>query len=730
MGPCRRDTSARRALSWNSTAVTIRTLAQPEVAHGAPSCGGITDGTPTSSQPSALRELLLPMATLVLGLALGGCTIESPKEPVIETDVYVPIARQVFTGNDLSEDNEFVEGDSAGGAPLEFVIRGGLESNEIGTALDIALDPTEVQVAPQTIEVDDMEPIALDYSMAELGVPLPPGSSPVPPFTFSGVREPAPDQEGFRWMRLDGGTLAVEITNHLPVDLEPPGDGTPALGIRLWDRDGGTVIREFILTEPLGAGVTRIAEAELSGTVLTDRLDIEVWGGSPGSRGDLVEVSPDDRIAVRLETEELSADSVLARLPAQDFGTTNYIPITEDVQIESGAIREGGIDVAIDNPMPIGLRAGITFHELRRDGAPIGTTILLPPASGNGPQRAIARLDLAGCRVEREGGGIVRRLAAGIALASDPSGSEYIALGVHQTLTGMVTPSALSLDWVRGRVENREVTMQPVETAVEPPEGLEEFHFEAAELELVIENTAEVGATADVRFAGTGPSPVVLPVVFSVPMPDPGQMTRIVTTIDESNSSILDFLESRPDRIAMSGALVLSTGGRVGTVRRTDSITGSYTIRAPLRASIGRIHHKSDPFDFKVDEEQQERIREDALEMSMTGLIHNHLPVGLSARLVFAATAEDLETAPEVVIELPEVLPGTTGGSGKVESVETTPFEILLPREDFEFFARDQGWGQVVVTLHGPPGVFEVYATDYLSVEAMMRARLRSSGDR
>jgi hypothetical protein len=271
--------------------------------------------------------------------------------------------------------------------------------------------------------------------------------------------------------------------------------------------------------------------------------------------------------------------------------------------------------------------------------------------------------------------------------------------------------------------------MRPVETDVDPPEGLEEFHFEQAELELVIENTMEIGATASVQLASVGTRSIALPVTFSLPMPDPGETARVVTTIDETNSSIIDFLESRPDRVAMSGSLVLSTEGRVGTIRRTDAISGSYTIRTPLRASIGEIHHRSDPFDFTVDADGQQRIRDDAVEMSMTGVVHNHLPVGLTARIVFAPTVEELATAPAVEIELPVIAAGTTAGSGKVEAEETTAFEISLSRADFEFFARDQGWGQVVLTLNGPPGVFEVYATDYVTVEAMMRARVRTSSD-
>jgi hypothetical protein len=204
--------------------------------------------------------------------------------------------------------------------------------------------------------------------------------------------------------------------------------------------------------------------------------------------------------------------------------------------------------------------------------------------------------------------------------------------------------------------------------------------------------------------------------------------------LDETNSAILSWIGARPRRLRFEGAFRVGADGEVATVRRTDAVRGAYTLSAPLRMRIGRIHHRTEAFRLTLDEEAQERIRENVVSAEAVGVVRNHFPAGMTARLVFGVTERSLDLDPEAfpdsVLALDSILvaPGVVGPSGgRVTETTESPVAITIDPDRVPFFARGELFARIALTVSGADSdrVVEVTAADFVEVNAMLRFAVR-----
>ena len=677
-----------------------------------------------------MRSLRL-LCVLPCLLWASGCTVEKLAMPSFDTSVYVPMGEQSTTGLDLIHDSDYIVGDSTGNAPLAFVMKGSVNAFEVGSALDVEAPGSGFELALTSISVESPTVVAVSYPLATIYPSAIPSDNVVPPFAIEGTRVQTPAQDSFSWLRLASGQLQVEIANGLGVDLGQEG-GEP-FRIRVVDRIDGHLVKELPLNEVLHSGTTATITAPLDGADFHNLLDVEIWGESPGSGDTRMRVDPQgSRLSLQLSFSSLVADSALARVPAQRATVSRSVPLGGGIHLREGDIQEGRLTVTLYNSLPLPATVRLEIPDVRRGKAMIEQIIQLPAAGDSGPAPVSAVVDLGGTTVTAPAGTTsLDALRYDIQVESEAAPG-MVPVGIHQKASGRFEPGVMRFSQVQGDFDQKRVTVNPTETAFEPPEGIEDLDFQQASLVLDVVSTVGLSSEAAIDVQATpdaGGPPVTLHLRFPVPAASsPGTPTVTRATADETNSNILELIRARPRSLTLGGEILVGGGGQAGTIRRTDAVRGSYTMIAPLRMTIGRVSHAGKPFRITLSKDDQDRISQDLLSGAATGTVENHFPAGLTARLSFAAREEDLAAHPDVVLDSILVAPAQIDpATGRVVRSVNSRFEIRMSPQQIAFFARDEFYGQVNFTIQGPDAqtIVEMTALDYVNFQGMLQFRMR-----
>lgn len=689
-----------------------------------------------------LARVAPPVAWVVvlMSVLLGvGCSVDAPQVPQFETQVFLPLGVQTTTGQDLIDDDGYLQGDSAGVAPLRFVLRGSMEKVEAGALLDMDLPAKSVSFGFEGVSLVSALPLRALLPFRSLSPQIGPLSREgqrltVDPFVIHPVSRPLSSPENIEWVRLERGLLRVTLRNYLPVPL---GDGSKASAwVRLRNRETGGVLStcEFPLT--IAPGGVAVTTARLDGVEMSRDVDLELWGSSPGSGGVPVDVRADDQVIdLDVVLADLVADSVYAVVPAQTASTVGTVALAEDMEISEGSIRAGTVRLAFENPYPFPGRGRIVFPSVRRAGADdvLLRDFDLPAARYGVPGSGHVDLDLAGW-VVRPPDGSTHTLEYSASFRT-PASEGPVRFGTRMAARVAIDPGRFSFDSIRGRLQDRQLTIAPSETSVDPPEGIDSLSFVSATLGIEVTSTVGFPAEAELRVTGIpagGGDSIAVPLRFSILAAVAGvpRVTRV--SIDETNSNILDLLGACPRKMLVSGSLRVGSGEE-GTIRRTDWTSGAYTLSAPLRMRIGRITHRADASSFTVAHEDQDRIRENVREAAARGTVTNHFPAGLEMRLLFAGTEADLAldpaAFPDRILSLDPVVVAageTDLVTGRVVRARVTPLDVAIRPDQVMFFARDKLYMQalLIVTGEDPQRTVELNALDYVEVSAMLNFRV------
>jgi hypothetical protein len=672
---------------------------------------------------------LLPTVPIWL-LLLTGCLVEKPESPTFDTDLYIPLGSQKTTGLDLYQDSEYIGGDSTGADPLAFILRGDVPEIQVGSALDEQTTIAAFQAGLGQIAIDPSDPVNMEFEVPSLvgAPPVDPEGEVVAPFEFTGPSRIAPPSQTFQWIRLDTGTLHLRFSNNFDLPLGAPGD--TALSAVLRDRVDHTEVGQVFALGVIAARGTANLLLDLAGRSFHDGLEVEVRGMSPGSQGRLVPIEATDGIGVGFSIDQLMADSCLAVVPAQTIRIDDKVPMEEDRHLEQALILDGALTLVVRNSIPVAATMTVRFPDLARGGQPFPPVLVELPSGGNRPAEVRTRVELSGAALWSAPAPFLTSLRYSVIVQSRP-GQSVVSLGTHQTVGGVFEPGTIRFAEVTGTFDQRRIDVEPIETDVNPPEGIDELDFQNASLTLELENTAGLDAEARLLVQGIpvdASPPVSLPLQLLVPgSAAPGVPGRATITVDQTNSAILDLIAARPRKLIVSGEVRVGGNETAGAVHRTDGVHGHYQITAPLRVRLGEIEHRTDPFSFTLNDDDQDRIRQNLVSGTATGEVENHFPAGLTARLVFAEREEDLETHPSVVLDSISVLPAEVDGEGRVIRSTRSAFQIEIRPDDVQFFARDKVVGQIRIMVHGPgdQALVMITALDYVDVRGLLHLRTR-----
>ncbi|MFN8548121.1 MAG: hypothetical protein U0527_09210 [Candidatus Eisenbacteria bacterium] len=656
-----------------------------------------------------------------------GCGLEAPKAPRFETDLYLPLGTQSATGRDMVHGSDYLTADSSAAGPLHLRFDGEVSPFTVGELLDIRIGAATWRGGLESLHLDAPADTNLGFPLRALaGVDLPDDGSAVlvPSFDFHNIASSLPRSSSFTWARLGGGTVSVELDNQTPVPL---GGAAHPLTVRVRNQVHGTTAFEAQWPSELRPGESLERAILLQGVELDAELAVEVSGGSAGSVGPVVPRST-DALAVRVRFDSLEPDSLIAKISAEELSLSGTVSLSSDggIRLSGGTLRDGALGLALSNRIPLDWSGQLRFPDLERDGAVLAASVSVHAGTPEQPALTDRLLDLSHATLLMAGPSST--LHWELDLHTPGSGARTVSVGLRDQIEVATRSSTLAFQELHGLMRERRVSIPSATTTIDPPEGLDRLRFEQATLAMTVENGLALPAHAALTIEGLNPQagpPITLILAADVAA---GELDGPRTSrIDWSSQTtpLLDLIHSRPRQLRLSGELSVGTGTEEVTVRRSDQVSARYIVDTPLRASIGRVSYRSEPFRFTISPDVHDAIRDDLVSASADGVILNHFPAGLSAELAFASSADSLGVS-TVRIDPIRCLAGNTDSSGRVAATRENPFSIEIDPDDLRFFARDAAWGQVRLVAEGDSSrSVLVTEADFVEVKALLRFRIR-----
>lgn len=680
-------------------------------------------------QPVRIRKPLTRMLLIrvipglpVLLLA-GACEINSPQLPSFETTVTMPLGLERFEIAEIVEDDDTLVIGPAGGV----VFRASGSPDTLAFDHDLAAD-FPAQAVRQDIgsfQLDDPEPVASDYPLAEAWPPaagLVGVQTEVPPFGFDLTSDPL-DLGGIEECHLAAGDVALTITNGWPVPL---GDGAEPVELLLEDPADGSLILGVTIDQ-VAPGATVTALATLAGRTVPGSVRVRIQGVCPGSSGNPVLLEGDEFLGIMAAFTGLEAQGAVAEIPAQEFLTTFATALPIDHELVQGVVAAGDLLIDLASTLPVPVEVTITWDQVRTpDGAPLTTGADV--AAGEAVRLAIP---FAGCTIG-DGTAAVDSLRARIVSRTPGSEGQAVSLTSTQGLTADLNPGVLLLASLTGCLASDTVAIDPLHEIMEYPEDSEGILFTSARLVIDVDNAAEIGADLDLVIMGSprDTQPVFLEVRQRLePARDGLVKTRII--LDGLNSGLVDFLNTRPVVLTLAGAIETGGSGSCGTVKAGDHAVVGWELEVPLEIVLGGTVITGDAKPLDLDEDLQDSISTHAGGAVFSAEVTNHLPFALELTLLAGQDPGTIESAPDLVIgpiliAAPPVDPLT----GLVLQSGISRPRIVLDTAAARLFGRPGLHTRIQVSLPAGDGeTVRVMGTDYLEVRGVVELDVRIDED-
>ncbi|MBK9775516.1 MAG: hypothetical protein IPP62_03980 [bacterium] len=661
----------------------------------------------------------LPVAAALAAVAalsvLAGCDINEPKMPTFDTTLSLPLGVERLDVADAIDSEDFLAVSPDGS--LLFHVDGDPDTLSFDFDLSAEVSAQSMDHGLGSFELASVGPLTYGFLLQDVWAPAAGANgitTIVPAFPLAAT---SPDQDvpDVTSATLSAGTAAVTVDNGLPVAISAA-SGPNQLVLVLEGSDGAEFATFPFAVIP--AGASRTVTVDLAGAVMPDRLRVRLSGGSAGSGGQFVTVSGTDALDVSASFTNLVVSSATAVVGAQSFNTTFSSPLPSGYEVTEAVVASGTSQLTVTNSMPVPCTATLTWADLRNaNGVPLVEQFTL--AAGTAAVRSI---NFTGYTLAA-GGSPLTALEASVSVTSPGSSGQPVAMDAGDGLSADLAATSISFASVTGIVPESIVTLEPTVQHIDLPDELSGLSLTAARLTLHLDTTASLPGNVDLTLRGTDADGEVTDLMISEALnggPDQA-LTEII--LDQDNSTIVQFLNSMPERVTLLGQVSLGGDGALGTVRPGDTAVVRWEIEAPVEVVIDDATLDSDPRELDVDAELQERISTHAQGARAQLEVLNHLPVALQLTVLVGQDINTLDTAPALTIGPLLVSAGVTSPTTHVvtQSVISRP-AFDLTAEQARVFGMPGLVTKVVAMLPSTNGQpVRVLSTDYLEVRGLVQ---------
>lgn len=659
-----------------------------------------------------LNVKLLALAAIFFHLVLSSCSIKEPAAPNWDITVAVPLMNRSIALSEIVEDTDlFATGDNG---LLNIDFEEGFDRYEVGDQLTVAelTESFASELGDFRVPSPGAQETSLNFGdIYPAAIILHGQSAPVSSFSYETPEMILPSFETIFSVLVETGEIELTVVNRLPV---PISEGLEARVLSaVTDEDVFTVVFD----SEIGVGSSGTASTSLDGITIPADLKIVLNGSSPGSGGEVVTI---DAFGDGLDVEALISDIIASEAQAVieplEFSGTDSLALGDSIIVRSGSISSGSIriDFANDMPLDIGIDLALRdFYDI--GGNPV--VINLPLLSGQNTSRVI---DLSGYSFQpgenQEGSVTHFDYVAQVA----GSNGQMINLSREDAVDIDVNLTDFSFSEIRGIIDDISIKLEAREESIDMPDGIDSLQFEAARLELIINNGIGFKIIPDIKVTGynesTGQSSevhVVQQIAAASGNPVP---TSIV--LDKSNSNIVDFINIFPNKISISGDVRIGDGTIEAVIKNTDFIESTVHVSAPLSLSFPAQTIKTDVDTLEIESGVREELQDNVLEGKLYAQIANRIPLGVEVVLQMSGQDTSVFDNPQLVIGPLNLDPaGVVDGRAETEMI--SEIEIDLSKEEIELFAKEEVFLGLRVSLPSSnQEIIRVYGEDYLNVKA------------
>jgi hypothetical protein len=684
---------------------TDMTTSNPKAKRGHYRRGGLL-------HPGLLILILLTAVTV-----FSGCEINKPEMPTFETALTIPLGVERVEILDVIEDEDFlVIGDDGG---LSFFIDGDPDTMAFDFELSADIGSQTIDQGLGNFSLEALDPMNYSFELGQIWAPADGVVNlltivPAFPIDVLSAAQDIPDVDS---ATLTSGSITITLNNGLPVPVSAD-SGPDQLFLTLEDPGTGAVIATFVFPEVAG-GSSNVQTVDLAGATLPGSVSVRMLGGSPGSGGQVVTVNGTDSIDIEAQFTDMVVSSAQAVVGAQTFQTSFETELPADYEMQSAVISSGSVVLDVNNNMPVPCVAVMTWHELMDLGdQPLSVTFNLD--AGQTQSRTV---DFAGY-ILTAGGAPLTALVANVDITTNGSEGSSVLLTADDGLTADLLGGTIAFSSVTGLVPDYNVAIDPIMESIDLPAEMDGLQLVAASMVMHVTNSAGLPANLALTMEGTSAAghTVTMDVTESI-MAAQDRATTTDIVLDETNSSILDFLNNLPVSITLAGDVIVGGDGVVGTVSVDDFAVISWDIHAPVEVIITGTTLDTDPSSLDLDQDMRDMIRDHALGAYIQTEIQNHLPVAVELFIKAGTDTSTLATAPlleigPLIVDAALVDPITHIVTQSVLSMPT----VDLSAEDALVFSQPDLHTLIEVRLPSSEGnPVRMMSTDYLEVRGIIQ---------
>jgi hypothetical protein len=652
----------------------------------------------------------------LLACLLVQCTVKQPQVPSTEFTVSIPVADDLTTIEDVAADrSEFL--DITGDGRM---------------ALDFSTDEAQRETVGDRLTIGTTE-TAFSSEIPDFDIQLPaiPGASiPVPLPSTGGRAEEVESLEIEGSETIDTGVddplvvsrglLDVTVTNGLPLGME-------TFELTLF---GGTAT-----FANLPAGESATESITLNNTTIGDQIEI---GFELETITETVAISGPGTIEIDLQFVEL-----FVLIPPQDFGIPESaieIP-TDQIAVQSATFSKGRLDFDITNNTNLGIgKLDLTMRELRRANGESVRFGIDQPLSASATATASTG-DLTNAEFQPDNPSALLMSFAG---ATDTREVGVPFVSRNNTIDVVARTDSFIFGQVTGTINRIRMPIDSLATSVDFPDGLDEVAIDRVTAQVFLQSAVNLQSSINIRIRGTnkgGNTEVVdIDAVFESGTPEEPNHE----TIEIDPAQLRTFLNNLPTDIVVFPEVFIGSGDPGESIAADHWVQiDSVVFNAPARFEIQNdTQIRPDPeLQNLEDEEARQRISDNLVSASVFTNIENHLPIGIRVRLMVSPNREEVYTNPVLTIpaigQEPFKVPAApVDENGRVTRSQFEPAQgepardVTLTKDDVLVFLQPGGvWTGVLVELDATGGTVELFATDFVKVQAAGRVIMELNED-
>lgn len=653
---------------------------------------------------------------LMIGILLTGCEINEPAMPTFDTTVTIPLGVERIDILETIEDQDYLEVQEDGS--LGFTIDGDPTTMDFDFELSADIEGQVIEQGLGEFSIAAGDPVDFEFQLGDIwpaaagfvGTP-----TIVPPFPIDVVSD-GQDIPDIDSAQLTSGRITISLDNQLPFPVSAD-SGPDQVVVSLEDSATGTSFATMAFPA-IPAGQNNTQSADLAGVTLPGDIQLRIRGKSTGSGGSIVTVNGTDSLHFQAGFHDLMVSSAMAVVGPQTFATSFATELPDDFAIQSAAISDGAITLAVSNNMPIPCRAVMTWNNLRdNSNNPLSRTFDLEAS-----QDVSQAINFSGYTVRAENE-LLENLTAEVAITTPGSQGHSVLLDSAAGLTADLQGGSITFSSVTGEIPPTSVEIDPISEEIDLPDEMDGIELQAATMTLRVTNGAGLPADLNVVLSGTSASgrTVTMDVDQHIMAAEErGLTTNIV--LNQRNSQIVEFLNNLPVSINLSGDVVVGGEGVIGTVHQDDYAEVTWNIVAPVVVVINGTTLDADPEALDLDDELREMIDDRAQRALVTTEILNHMPVGVQLTIKAHTDTTLMATQPLLTIgpldvDAALVNPITHMVLAPVTSSPT--FELTT--EEAKIFGRQGLHTMLEVNLPPSDGTIRLLSTDFIEVRGVVQ---------